>query len=83
MNNIIPYEEIFTGSNFKSYKHRYFVGNIANPNVDLTNFQESEVSKVKWMNYDDAIKSMRNYNLEKKEVLFKVNKVLEKYTLYL
>jgi len=83
MNNIIPYEEIFTGSNFKSYKHRYFVGNIANLNIDLTNFQESEVSKVKWMNYDDAIKSMRNYNLEKKEVLFKLNKVLEKYTLYL
>ena len=23
--NIIPYEEIFTGSNYKSYKHKYFV----------------------------------------------------------
>ena len=23
--NILPYEEIFTGSNFKSYKHKYFV----------------------------------------------------------
>ena len=24
--NIIPFEEIFTGSNFKSYKHKYFIG---------------------------------------------------------
>ena len=23
--NILPYEEIFTGSNFKSYKHKYFI----------------------------------------------------------
>ena len=25
LNNIIPLEEIFTGSNYKSYKHKYFL----------------------------------------------------------
>ena len=26
--NLIPFEEIFTGSNYKSYKHRYYVANM-------------------------------------------------------
>ena len=26
--NILPFEEIFTGSNYKSYKHKYFVSYI-------------------------------------------------------
>jgi len=41
--NIIPYEEIFTGSNMKSYKHKYFIGHI-DSNIQPTHtFQETEV----------------------------------------
>ena len=55
--NIIPYEEIFTGSNMKSYKHKYFIGFI-DPNIETTNtFQETEVSEVKWLNYDRMSRS--------------------------
>jgi len=80
--NIIPYEEIFTGSNMKSYKHKYFLGFI-DPSIEKTNtFQETEVSEVKWLNYDDCKNKIRPYNLEKINILNKVNKVLQEYRLY-
>ena len=80
--NIIPYEEIFTGSNMKSYKHRYFLGYI-DPSIEMTNtFQETEVSEVKWLNYTECIEKIRPYNLEKINILNKVNKVLQEYSLY-
>ena len=80
--NIIPYEEIFTGSNMKSYKHKYFIGFI-DPCIKTTNtFQETEVSEVKWLYYDECIDKIRPYNLEKINILNKVNKVLQEYRLY-
>lgn len=83
INNITPIEEIFTGSNYKSYKYKYFVAFIENENIDLSNYQKSEVSKVEWKTFDECIKTIRPYNLEKIDLITKLNKVLEKYTLYL
>lgn len=80
--NITPYEEIFTGSNMKSYKHKYFLGYI-NYNINSTNsFQESEVADMKWFSFNEAINKIRPYNLEKKNILNKINNVLIKYRLY-
>ena len=83
INNLLPYEEIFIGSNLKSYKHKYFVA-IFNDDIDNVNhpFQISEISKVQWFSYEDSMKTIRNYNLEKKTVLEKVYKVLNEYRLY-
>ena len=82
LQNIIPYEEIFTGSNMKSYKHRYFVGYIDSSITTTYQYQETEVSDVKWMSMEDCIKKIRPYNLEKLIILNKVNKVLQQYRLY-
>ena len=80
--NVIPYEEIFTGSNMKSYKHKYFIGYI-DSSIDKTNdFQETEVSEIKWCNYEECMQKIRPYNLEKITILDKVNKVLQQYRLY-
>lgn len=80
--NIIPYEEIFTGSNMKSYKHKYFVCNI-NADINPTNqFQDTEVSDIKWMSYTECMDSIRPYNLEKIHILNKLNNVLKQYRLY-
>ena len=79
LKNVIPFDEIFTGSNYKSYKHRYF---IAYSNwKDKNNYQKSEVSKVKWMTLDEAVKAIRPYNLERIELLNNIDKVLHKYSL--
>ena len=82
ISNLIPFEEIFTGSNYKSYKHKYFLANISSNAEPYTTFQETEVSRVDWKSYNDCIQCMRPYNLEKREILDKVNRVLERQTLY-
>ena len=78
--NIIPFEEIFTGSNYKSYKHKYFVGHISDYNSS-SGFQESEVSKMKWLNLEDCIKLIRPYNFERIQIIKNIDKVLHKYSL--
>tara|TARA_Y100000816_G_C26039362_1_gene544293 strand:+ start:277 stop:1071 length:795 start_codon:yes stop_codon:yes gene_type:complete len=74
--NLIPYEEIFIGSNLKCYKHKYFVGNIENNKTPFYKYQDTEVSKVEWKSFDDCKKSIRNYNLEKLEIIQSVNDIL-------
>jgi ADP-ribose pyrophosphatase YjhB (NUDIX family) len=76
--NIMPYEEIFTGSNYKSYKHKYFIAK-SNKSVQKQNFQESEVSDIRWFSYDEAISKIRPYNIERKHVLSMVHVMLDEY----
>jgi 8-oxo-dGTP pyrophosphatase MutT (NUDIX family) len=83
--NILPFEEIFIGSNHKSYKHKYFIALMDNsePDIDpLNNFQITEVSKLEWKTIDKCLESIRPYNLEKKELIVNINKVLQEYRLY-
>lgn len=82
LQNIIPLEEIFTGSNYKSYKHKYYLGYLDISNKPKFDFQESEVSEVKWFSYEECLEKIRPYNLEKKDILKKVDNILKKYTLY-
>ena len=62
--NILPIEEIFTGSNYKSYKHKYFIAYINSNEEPKNNFQTCEISKVKWVNIDTINQYFRNYNIE-------------------
>ena len=80
--NILPYEEIFMGSNFKSYKHKYYLAYMDHKNDDM-NFQTSEVSNMKWMTIEDCIKKIRPYNLERTEIIIKIENMLNKYSLIL
>jgi 8-oxo-dGTP pyrophosphatase MutT (NUDIX family) len=79
LQNIIPYEEIFTGSNMKSYKHKYFVGKIDVNTIPINQFQQSEVSEMKWMSYEECMEKIRPYNLEKKNLLSKINTIIQMY----
>ena len=77
LQNVIPYEEIFTGSNYKSYKHKYFVMYMSFDNSLCENeFEKTEVSKMEWKTYDNCIESIRSYNVEKKRILTKINKCI-------
>jgi len=83
INNIKPFEEIFIGSNFKSYKHKYFVAFYKNNNINIpTNFQKTEVSKINWFSFQECIHKIRSYNLEKKDILTKINNILNNYSIY-
>jgi len=87
--NILPYEEIFIGSNHKSYKHKYFLAYMNQYNnqekddiINLQNYQRSEVSKLEWKTFDECLKSIRPYNLEKKKIITNINHLLQQYKLY-
>ena len=80
--NIFPFEEIFTGSNYKSYKHKYFLAYMkSSDTLQTTSFQRSEVGKMEWKSYEECTKSMRSYNLEKKRILSNIYQTLKKYPL--
>lgn len=80
--NVLPFEEIFIGSNYKSYKHKYFLAYMNKPEEYFNNFQVTEVSKIEWKSLNECLEAIRPYNLEKKELIININKVLQEYRLY-
>lgn len=80
--NLYTVEEIFTGSNLKSYKHKYYLGMIRNYHeLSMNNYQKSEIGDMKWLTYEECIKYIRPYNVEKINELNKINKMLSIYRL--
>ena len=82
IDNVLPFEEIFMGSNYKSYKHKYFLAYMDSCVDNLHNYQHTEVSKVEWKTLEGCLSSIRPYHLEKKQIIVNINKVLEEFRLY-
>jgi 8-oxo-dGTP pyrophosphatase MutT (NUDIX family) len=88
--NLLPFEEMFIGSNHKSYKHKYFLAYMGNDDMnikeemegELSNFQTSEVSKLEWKTVEECLACIRPYNLEKKQLISNIYKILQEYRLY-
>jgi 8-oxo-dGTP pyrophosphatase MutT (NUDIX family) len=88
--NVLPFEETFIGTNHKSYKHKYFLAFLNNnndnndddENIILNGFQITEVSKLEWKTIHNCLESIRPYSLEKRNLILNINKVLEEYRLY-
>ena len=80
--NVMPFEEIFLGSNHKSYKHKYFLAYTEKTVDILQNFQQTEVSKLDWKTLEECLESIRPYNVEKKQLIININAILQEYTLY-
>jgi 8-oxo-dGTP pyrophosphatase MutT (NUDIX family) len=76
--NITPLEETYLATNNIKYKHIYYISQINNNNINLTidknnSVQQMEVSDIKWLNFDDAMNTIRSYNIEKKNILFNLH----------
>ena len=80
LTSVRPFIEIFTGSNFKSYKHVYYVAklDICARSIGV---QKSEVGDMQWLGFEDVVKIIRPYNLEKIDVITRVNKMLNEYSI--
>lgn len=79
--NVLPYEEIFIGSNMKCYKNKYY---ICYMNSDLestktSGYQKSEVKNMKWLTYRECMNIIRPYNVEKKDMLTSINNTLHSF----
>lgn len=75
--NILPFSEIFMGSNLKIYKNQYFVAKVIDDDYTLENFQREEVSNIAWKKLEDCLACIRPYNIEKRNLLLKVDKMLK------
>lgn len=80
--NIIPYEEYFIGSNFKAYKHKFYLAYTSVKDVNMNIFQITEVSKMEWVSLEGCCERIRPYNLEKKHILNNIDKMLKEYSFY-
>ena len=83
VHNILPLEEIFTGSNYKSYKHKYYIAAL-DPTTAVppaANHFSGEVGAMAWMPYSVALAHIRPYNVEKRELLSRVDQILATYQL--
>jgi 8-oxo-dGTP pyrophosphatase MutT (NUDIX family) len=84
LQNILPFEEIFTGSNYKSYKHKYFIAHMPYHDTHfIQNYEESEVSKIEWKTYEKCMNSIRTYNLEKKRLITNIDYALTNYKIFI
>jgi len=83
--NVIPFEEIFTGSNMKSYKHKYFLAYMEPESASClfpSEYHSSEVGVMKWLSYSECINNMRPYNIEKIDILKKINTLLHNFSIH-
>jgi len=79
--NIAPFEEVFMGSNYKSYKHKYYLM-FMEEEVDVNHLYDNfEVSKIEWKTYEECLTSIRDYNLEKKRIIENVHHTLLEYSI--
>lgn len=82
IDNLLPFEEIFIGSNNKSYKHKYFIAYTDKIVDALHKYQITEVSKLEWKTVDECLNSIRPYHLEKRQLITNVDRMLQEYRIY-
>lgn len=76
--NITPVEEVFIASNNLKYKHIYYISQIKNKNMELkldsNNIdQKMEIGDIRWFKFNDSLKIIRDYNIEKKNILYNLH----------
>ena len=80
--NILPLEETFIGSNMKTYKYKYFLANVLDTGGDLSNYQASEIGDVRWFTYSEALEIVRGYHGERKKTIEDAKSALESLRLF-
>jgi hypothetical protein len=79
---VVPFEEIFIGSNIKSYKNKYYLSYMSRETLQKNDYQKSEVKNMKWLSYEECMKIIRPYNVEKKNIITSVNNTLNKFMIH-
>ena len=79
--NLQPFQEIYTSFNNKRYNNTYFIAklNVDDSEIELLNFQAEEVSQLEWKTMGECLDHIRYYNTEKKELIMKVNQMLQEH----
>ena len=76
--NMTPLEETYLASNNLKYKHIYYIAQIKNNDIipeinNNNNEQKIEIGDIRWMSFNNALSIIREYNIEKKNVLLNLH----------
>lgn len=77
--NMLPIEELFVGSNRKTYSHKYFLAYA--PALVTGQIQVAEVNKMEWKSLSQCLSDIRSYSYSKKKVISAVEHLLQTYVL--
>lgn len=82
--NIIPFEEIFYGTNNVLYKHTYYIAKIKNADIPVFvdhNCLEQirEVRALNWFTYENVVKRIKLYNIERHQVIKKSHDIIREH----
>lgn len=81
--NLFPFQEMFYGTNQIQYKLIYYLAYIPyNVTVKMKKDDEimlREIGDISWVSYEDALRKIRFYNNEKKDLLIQIYNVLKNY----
>lgn len=82
--DILPFEEIFFGTNNVLYKHTYYIAKIKNNNIELLVDQNCieqirEVRALNWFTYDEVVQHIKLYNIERHQIIQKTHQVIQSY----
>ena len=82
--DIMPFEEIFFGTNNVLYQHTYYIAKIKNNDIHLGIDQNCieqvrEVRAVNWFSYEEVLKHIKQYNIERHQIIQKSNKIIRNY----
>lgn len=82
IDNVVPFEEVFIGSNIKTYKHKYYLAILVGNSTPLNPIQYSEISEINWLSYEECLENVREYSIEKKNILYNVNNLFSNYKIF-
>jgi len=80
-NDIIPFQEIFFGTNNILYKHVYYIAKLTKTNsiVFIDNNcieQVREVRALQWFTYNEVLSHIKSHNIERIEIFKKAHKII-------
>jgi 8-oxo-dGTP pyrophosphatase MutT (NUDIX family) len=78
LTNVVPFDEIFTGTDGKIYKNIYYVGTYNGKDIsNIDRFQRSEISDMRWINERDICDILRPYDNKKNDIIKKISTMLK------
>jgi 8-oxo-dGTP pyrophosphatase MutT (NUDIX family) len=84
VNNVAPFIEQFHGSNGIHYRHTYYLALFTGKRHisfnALNTGMAREIGNLGWRTLDQAIKLLRPENLEKREILLRLSRLLHEYS---
>jgi 8-oxo-dGTP pyrophosphatase MutT (NUDIX family) len=84
LDHILPFEEIFFGTNNVLYKHTYYIAKVKDTNISIQvdeNCVEQmrEVRALNWFAYDEVTKHIKMYNIERHQIIQETHNIIMHY----